>query len=37
MELNLNVWKRGSQRVVHKPLLMLYVLNNTRNSRIKFY
>ncbi|WP_066015825.1 hypothetical protein [Endozoicomonas atrinae] len=37
MELNLNVWKRGSQRAVHKPLLLLYVLSQYQKGHERFF
>lgn len=37
MELNLNVWKRGSQRAVHKPLLLLYVLSQYQKGHDRFF
>lgn len=37
MELNLNVWKRGDQRAVHKPLLLLYVLSQYQKGHDRFF
>ena len=37
MELNLNVWKRGSQRAVHKPLLLLYALSQYQKGHDRFF
>ncbi len=37
MELDLNVWKRGSQRAVHKPLLLLYVLSQYQKGHDRFF
>ena len=37
MELNLNVWKRGSQRAVHKPLLLLYALSQYQKGHGRFF
>ncbi|WP_422463000.1 MULTISPECIES: hypothetical protein [unclassified Endozoicomonas] len=37
MELYLNVWKRGSQRAVHKPLLLLYVLSQYQKGHERFF
>ena len=32
---NLNVWKRGEERAVHKPLLVLYAIGKLINSDIR--
>ena len=32
MELSLNVWKRGSQRAVNKPLFLLYDLKEVHRD-----
>ncbi|WP_422139545.1 hypothetical protein [Endozoicomonas sp. ALC020] len=37
MELNFNIWKRGSQRAVHKPLLLLYVLSQYQKGHERFF
>nr|WP_281647964.1 HNH endonuclease [Parendozoicomonas sp. Alg238-R29] len=37
MELDLNVWKRGSQRAVHKPLLLLYALSQYQKGHDRFF
>lgn len=36
MNLDLNIWKRGSQRAPHKPLLLLYALGNWSNGQRQF-
>lgn len=36
MNLDLNIWKRGSQRAPHKPLLLLYALGKWSNGQRQF-
>ena len=36
MILDLNIWKRGSQRAPHKPLLLLYALGKWSNGQRQF-
>lgn len=36
MNLDLNIWKRGSQRAPHKPLLLLYALGRWSNGQREF-
>lgn len=36
MNLNLNIWKRGSQRAPHKPLLLLYALGKWSTGQRAF-
>ena len=36
MNLDLNIWKRGSQRAPHKPLLLLYALGKWSNGHRAF-
>jgi len=35
-ELNLKIWKRGSQRAPHKPLLLLYALGKWKSGQREF-
>ena len=37
MEYNLNVWRRGDQRAVHKPLLLLYVLSEYQKGHDRLF
>ena len=36
MKLGLNIWKRGSQRAPHKPLLLLYALGKWSQGQKQF-
>lgn len=36
MNLDLNIWKRGSQRAPHKPLLLLYAMGKWSNGQHEF-